>query len=131
MDLKTFSTSELSDLISAAQAELASRQMPVEARRVSIHCGGYNSRRYSRPWIARVASWPVGGRAELEFGSYCGNDSGGELEIMAKPGDIIRSGQKDGRGHGGSNDWAVVEADYDIRRIDQVEARKLFHLGGK
>jgi hypothetical protein len=46
---------------------------------------------------------------------------------MAVPGDIIRDGQRDGRG--GKNtvsDWSMVMADYTLRKISQVEARQLF-----
>jgi hypothetical protein len=52
-------------------------------RRYSVVCGPYNARRYTRPWIARIAGWPVGSRLELQSGSYVGSDGGGEVEIMA------------------------------------------------
>lgn len=95
--------------------------------RVSIKYGLYNDRRYGKPWIARVTSWPVGGRPEIEWGSYLGDDSGGECEIMASAGDIIRSGQKDHRkASGTANDWYLAQADGSCRSIDQSEARKLW-----
>lgn len=77
--------------------------------RITIKYGSYNKRRYSRPWIAKVTSWPVGGRPELLWGGYVGDDNGGECEIEAEEGDILKSGQKDGRGNGGSNDFYHVE----------------------
>jgi hypothetical protein len=45
---------------------------------------------------------------------------------MARPGDIVRGGQKDLRGNNGCNDWYVVEASGEFRMIDQPEARKLY-----
>jgi hypothetical protein len=96
-------------------------------QRISVEYDGYNGRRYSRPWIARVTAWPVGGSPTMEWGSYVGDDHGGEVEIMATPGDIIRDGQRDNRGnHNTVSNWSVVMADYTLRKINQVEARKLF-----
>ena len=97
--------------------------MQIEKIRVAKKWGGYNQRRYSRPWIAAITAWPVGGRPELSWGGYAGDDSGGELEIMAAPGDIIRYGQRDGRGNGGSNEWAIVRQDGAISDCTQAEAR--------
>jgi hypothetical protein len=88
--------------------------------------GSYNARRYGRPWIGVITSWPVGGRPEIAWGGYVGDDSGGEVEIMAFPGSIIRSGQKDNRGNGTDNDWWEAMADGSMRPIDQPEARKLW-----
>jgi hypothetical protein len=96
-------------------------------RRISVGYGAYNSRRYSKPWIARIIAWPVGGVPTMKWGSYIGDSTGGEVEIMAAPGDIIRDGQRDGRG--GKNtvsDWSVVTLDYSLMKVNQVEARKLF-----
>jgi hypothetical protein len=126
--ISTLTTNELNNLIAAVKAALAARETTPVAKRVTIHYCLYNPRRMSRPWIAKITSWPVGGRPELQFGSYLGNDNGGDLEIMALPGDILRDGQKDRRGNNGTNDWSVVEADYTLRTIDQAEARKLFCL---
>jgi hypothetical protein len=78
--------------------------------RVTIKYGSYNQRRYSRPWIALVTAWPIGSRPELKWGGYVGGDDGGECEIEASEGDVLKSGQKDGRGNGGSNDFYVVES---------------------
>jgi len=98
-----------------------------EGKRVAISFHSYNPRRYSSPWIARVVAWRVGTKPELEFGHYCGDERGGEVEIIAYPGDIIRYGQRDGRRPDKSiNEWAVVEDDYSVRDIKQTEARALF-----
>jgi len=95
--------------------------------RVTVHYGSYNQRRYGKPWIGKITSWPVGGKAEIKWGSYLGDDDGGECEIEAEVGDIIRSGQKDGRGNGGSNDWFVVNSDGTCSCIDQSEARVAYN----
>jgi len=116
-------TDTLNALLAAIQAELSNRQT-AHPIRVALHFGGYNERRYGRPWIGRITSWPVGGRPEIEWGRYIGDDSGGEAEIMAQPGDIVRWGQKDNRGNNTDNSWGIVEADGSIRSVEQPEARK-------
>jgi hypothetical protein len=96
-------------------------------KRIAITFESFNPRRYSRPWIARVVAWPVGKKPELTFGNYCGDENGGEVEIIAYPGNIIRYGQRDGRRVDRSiNNWAVVGDDYAVRDIKQPEARALF-----
>ena len=100
MNYSDYTTEELTTMAAEIAAELA-RRTPTAKIRVAVSFRAYNARRFSRPWVARVTSWPVGGKAELEFGKYLGDDSGGEAEIMALPGDIIRSGQRDGRGNSG------------------------------
>ena len=97
--------------------------------RVSKSFGSYNFRRYGRPWIAKITAWPVGGKPELVWDGYVGDDNGGEVEMDALAGDIIRTGQKDNRGNGGTNDWWVVNADGTLSSIDAAEGRKLFGLG--
>lgn len=92
--------------------------------RVSRRHGYYNQRRYSRPWIARITEWPVGGKPDVEWGRYIGDDGGGETEIEANPGDIIRIGQKDHRGGNTSADWYIVQPDGSLSGSDAVEARK-------
>jgi len=141
------STSELREIIKAAQAEIYVRggglitdhaasetvapQHPPAAR-VSMEWHGYNDRRYSKPWIALVTAWPVGGNPELTFGGYTGDDSGGELEISARPGDVLKFGQKDYRNPRHTrSDFGVVEADLTVREITPAEARKLFKSEGE
>jgi hypothetical protein len=120
-------SAELEALITQSMAELARRKQAVQPVRIHQSIGSYNHRRYSRPWIARVTAWPVGGRPELEWGRYLGDEAGGELEIMAHEGDIIRSGQKDTRGHNGGNDWYIVDASVGgLRHVTEPEARKAY-----
>ena len=94
--------------------------------RVSVKYSSYNQRRYGRPWIGKITSWPIGGKAEIAWGSYLGNDTGGECEIEVNIGDIVRSGQRDNRGNNTENDWYVVEDGGHLRGIDPKEARELY-----
>jgi hypothetical protein len=94
---------------------------------VTINFSGYNFRRYSRPWIARVIAWPIGGRATLTWGTFLGNDAGGAAEIEAEPGDVIRYGQKDYRkAHNSSAEWALVLEDGSHQDIDELTAARAF-----
>lgn len=65
--------------------------------RVVFEFGTYNARRYGKPWCAKVVNWPVGSVPDIQWGAYLGDSSGGECEIEAEPGDIVRWGQKDHR----------------------------------
>lgn len=122
------STDNLMDAFYGTSTPVAA---PATKIRYSERYGSYNSRRYSRPWIGVITSWPVGGRPEIAWGNYCGDDSGGEVEILALPGSILRSGQKDNRGNGGSNDWWEAMPDGSMRQIDQPAARKLWSARAK
>lgn len=124
IDFSQLSDSELSQLITDATRVLSARApQPPDPLRYTTRFGSYNARRYSRPWIARVTAWPIGGKPELAWGGYCGDDSGGEAEILARPGDIIRYGQRDGRGNNGENAWAIAQEDGSLRIVSQSEAR--------
>ena len=125
IDLTALSLDELSSLLNAITAEIDRRNAaPV---RVTRSFGSYNGRRYSKPWIALVTSWPVGGRAELVFGSYLGDNYGGEAEIMARPGDIVRWGQKDTRNPKYTTaEWGKVCEDGSIENLTMAEARKAY-----
>lgn len=96
--------------------------------RVAQSFGSYNQRRYGRPWIAKITSWPVGAKPEVQWGAYCGTDEGGEVEIEAQAGDIVRTGQKDNRGNGTAADWYIVEADGSLSSTDAAGARKAWDL---
>lgn len=92
--------------------------------RITINYDSYNQRRYGKPWIGKITSWPVGGNAEIAWGSYLGDDNGGDVEIEAAAGDIIRSGQKDHRGNNTSANWYIVQADGAIVETNAAEAKK-------
>lgn len=92
--------------------------------RITQDFPGYNPRRYGRPWIARVTSWPIGGRPQMEFGRYLGDDAGGEAEISAEDGDVIRWGQKDYRGRNTTAQWGIVTDDGCVTECHEPEARR-------
>lgn len=81
--------------------------------KVTIETGGYNHRRYSRPWIAHV-DFSTGPKGHFTFGEFIpsgGPGSPGLLELDAQPGDIIATGQKDYRGANTEVNYAVITDD--------------------
>lgn len=130
LDLTQFSDPDLAALADAVEAEQA-RRSGESPLRVALEFDGCNPRRYSRPWIAVVTDWPVGGRATLEWGEFLGrNGDAGEVEILARPGDVVRWGQKDRRRPDKSEShWGIVEADASVREVDEPEARR--HWAGR
>jgi hypothetical protein len=126
-EFKSMTVEQLTTLKSEIEQELASRTLPIQSVRVSVRFGGCNERRYGKGWIGRIISWPVGGKPEIEWGSFIGDvGSGGEAEIMAKPGDIVRWGQKDHRGNNTEASWGKVETDGSIITLDATEARAAY-----
>ena len=129
IDLTTLPSSTLELIITKAKEVLASRTGP---KRVTVAFPSYNEKRYGSPWIARVTLRPVGSRPDLVFGNYLGdhrNGGAGEAEILAKPGDIVRWGQKDNRGNKNTEAyWGVVNDDATITRLTEAEARKAYSL---
>ncbi len=70
--------------------------------KIEIPTNEYNSRRYSKPWIARV-TFTQTAKALYEWGRWIGTEShgtgsAGALVITAAEGDIIARGRKDYRG---------------------------------
>ena len=122
-ELKSMTDGELKELAAKIVEELSSRKKTFS---VGVKFDGYNARRYTKPWIAKIIAWPVGKSPELQFGGYLGNDNGGSTEIEAAEGDIIRGGQRDGRGGHTTSNWYVVNSNGELVKIDQVEARKLY-----
>lgn len=91
---------------------------------IIVKYGPYNQRRFSKPWIGKVVDWPAGKMPVLEFGIYLGNDRGGEVNIIANAGDIVRHGQKDYRGKHTEKDWYIVQPDGNLENTDAAGARK-------
>ena len=86
----------------------------------------YNTRRYGRPWIAKVTDWTIGKPPTLEFG-YTNHLT---AEIDAAPGQIVRWGQKDHRGRNSDALWGIVQADGSIiEYLDPEFCRKHFLAG--
>ena len=88
----------------------------------------YNERRFSKPWIAVVETWPVGGRPTLRWGSWLGKEGQvGELEIDANVGDVVKFGQKDYRKRSGTvSKFGVVHSNGTIMEVPEKEAREFF-----
>lgn len=128
INLSDLSIEDLRALVDRALAEISARAGA--SRRITLATPAYNEKRYGAPWIARVVSWPVGGKAEIQFGNFLGdarNGTVGELEIMAKPGDVVRWGQKDNRNPRYTEaNWGVVAEDGSIETVTESAARKAF-----
>lgn len=91
--------------------------------RVKYKVNSYNNRRYSRPWLAKVESWVVGGNPKLEFMSSL--DAHTVIADMAV-GDIVKFGQKDYRGSNTINKFGYVDETGEIIEISAEEARGMF-----
>lgn len=92
--------------------------------KLQIEFAAYNERRYSRPWGGRISSWDNAGKPELDWGAFIGqHGAAGRVEIEARPGDIVRWGQRDNRGNGGINAWGIVEDNGSIRDCTPTQAR--------
>lgn len=97
--------------------------------RITIEYPAYNEKRYNKPWIAKVASWPVGSRPVFVFGGFVGAPgAAGYVEIDAAPGDIIATGQKDYRGNNTERDFYIVQDDGSLSSepVDMRTARDAF-----
>lgn len=89
-----------------------------------IKYNSYNPRRYSKPWGARLGNWEDAGKPEMRWGAYLGSAEGGDLEIDAEPGDVVRWGQKDNRGNNTDSNWGIVRTNGTIAGCTPAEARK-------
>jgi hypothetical protein len=87
--------------------------------RVFIEFPPYNTRRYSKPWIAKVTDWPIGKNPTLSFGATINLTA----EIDAAPGAIVRWGQKDNRGRGTEALWGIVLADLTVGECSSNRCR--------
>jgi hypothetical protein len=94
--------------------------------RIAMNFDGYNKRRYSAPWIGRIIEWETGKKPVMNWGRYIGDDDGGEVEIEATPGDIVRIGQKDYRGNNTTADWYEVLEHGLLNEVSATKARELF-----
>jgi len=102
--------------------------------RIIIETAAYNSRRDGAPWIYKIGSWAAGSKLPevAAWGSFMGERGygrGGDesyLEIAADPGDIIRWGQNDMRGHSHTyRQYGVVMSDGTVDTITDARAREL------
>jgi len=90
--------------------------------KVSFDYPAYNARRYGRPWGAVVKFEGVTPKYDFSVGNYLGNDRGGKVYIECEPGDIVATGQRDGRGGNTENKLYVVQEDGTVQMVDKVAA---------
>jgi len=92
--------------------------------------GEYNHRRFSKPWIAKITEWEVGCSPTLKFGRFLGGScgGGGDVEVEAEMGDIVRWGIKDNRGSRGISKWGIVRPDGCVDTCTQSVARRNYQL---
>lgn len=123
LNLESMSRAELLDIKKNVEARLAAMGEATVGRefRVTVEIGAVSRWKYRKPWIGRVTTWPAGERTALKFGAYLGDHEGGELEIAARAGDIIRWGHPKR-----SNYWAQVLEDGTLERLSGAEARRLW-----
>lgn len=68
--------------------------------KIEIETSSYNSRRYSKPWIA-VVDYSKNAKGDFSWGTWIGDHksgSEGKLVIEAEDGQIVAKGRKDMRG---------------------------------
>jgi hypothetical protein len=93
--------------------------------RVTIQFPNYNTRRFSRPWIAKVIDWKIGKPPVLEFGGLVGLTT----EIEAAPGAIVRWGQRDNRGNHTQSCWGIVQRYGEVVEAEAEECREHWLAG--
>lgn len=82
---------------------------------------GYNERRYSRPWGAKI-TFPNGVKPSYEF---VGHWDGRAVIMKAEAGDVVAFGQKDNRGNNTIKEFFVVGENGDLRPVSESEARAI------
>ena len=99
---------------------------------ISINFGAYLWRKFRKPWIAKVTDWPHGQKPKQVWGMYIGDESGGELEIAAEVGDIIRWG-KSHYSHPWKNIcyWAIAREGGELEKVTVSVARKAWRAREK
>lgn len=92
--------------------------------RIEIATQSFNSRRYSKPWIAKIVNgkYNFTGRWIGEIDR--GNGTAGACIIDANPGDVIAQGIKDNRGNGSENNFYRVEENGTLTKITKLEAMR-------
>ncbi len=89
---------------------------------ITVETGGYNERRYGKPYIA-VVDFAGNPQGNVQWGDWLGTvGQGGMLAITAKDGDIVMTGQKDHRAR---------RAEQSAPTYHVVDDGKLIELGNK
>jgi hypothetical protein len=86
---------------------------------IRYEVSSYNTRRYSKPWIAKIVSWQSGKLPDLEFGVAIDDTT---AEIEAQPGSLVRFGQKDYRNP--RNTIAAYAVVSDQGKLNELSASK-------
>lgn len=95
--------------------------------RVKKEFGVYDDKQFGRPWIFKIVKWPVGQESQVEWGKWIGDSRhGGEVEINAEPGEIVRYGQKDYEGSKTISEWSIVQTDGSLFSTNPLAARQHF-----
>lgn len=90
---------------------------------IEIPIPAYDPQRLGRPWIGKVVMWVEAAGPSLQRGHWFGDDGGGELEIDASDGDLIKWGQRDLRSGTPACHWARVQGEHLIE-LTETDARK-------
>jgi hypothetical protein len=101
----------------------------MKTMRVEFRYPPYNARRYGRPWGAIVKFEGAKMVYDFKAGTYLGDSDGGKVYIECEPGDIVATGQRDGRGGNTENKLYVVQEDGTVQMVDKVAA--LEHWEGR
>jgi hypothetical protein len=96
--------------------------------KIEIATQSYNHRRYSKPYIATVDFTDPKGI--VNWGQWVGSPGEeGILLIDAEPGDILMTGQRDGRGRNSLPEYRQVAADGSrTSELTRAEAFKAWRL---
>lgn len=99
---------------------------PAEIK-VTVETDSYNERRYGKPWIA-IVDFSGGATGDFDFGDWVGdhrNGTEGLLEITAKSGAVIATGQKDYRNaRNSAPDFHILLEDGTLEDCSKVSAKQ-------
>lgn len=87
---------------------------------------GWDAARWSRPWFAKVGTWPDSGPAVMTFGKTAKGVIPPACTVEADAGDVVRWGMKDlatGQADPTQSGWGVVRPGGGIDPCTQDEAR--------
>lgn len=95
--------------------------------KIEIRTSEYNTRRYSKPWIAKV-TFDSSNKSVFDWGAWIGDPGeAGLLIIDAEEGDIVARGQKDFRKPKNSTpDYYQVREGNLVALDGKAEAYKLY-----
>lgn len=91
---------------------------------ITIKFESYNKYRFQKPWICKVTEWPGGTKPAVTWGIFQGNEDGGDAEIIAIPGDVVRWGQKGPSPKQTKKHWGIVQANGSVEECTMAQARK-------